>query len=132
MKANNRESHERVPGCIPGGTPDMACTLERRFFYHVLSGRKNVEGRLWRGKWAAVDVGMVLEMVCGPMRLAVVVTGVRRYVSFVEYLEREGLDRTLPGTATVDLGVDTYRSLYSRDDEVAHGVVAVEFQCLVR
>ena len=57
-----------------------------------------------------------------------VVTDVRHYKSFEDYLSSEGLRTTLPGVTSIQEGVAVYRQFYSSADEAEHGVVAVEFQ----
>lgn len=116
------------------------------WFRALRDGVKTVEGRLHKGKFAALRPGTVLVVArSGPpppsargasvarpasssraaRPFVAVVTRVVRYASFVEYLSQEGLARTLPGVKTLEDGVAVYRAFYSAEDEAAHGVAAL-------
>ncbi|KAF5733908.1 hypothetical protein HS088_TW16G00349 [Tripterygium wilfordii] len=50
---------------------------------------------------------------------------VRRYASFHEMLESEGLAKVLPGVKTTDRGVQVYRNFYTEEKERSNGVLAI-------
>lgn len=113
---------------------DRECHVSKPYKRMIESGLKDVEGRLHRGTFALLRKGDRLvirgDQDDGEPIVAAVVD-VRRYPTFKRYLEAEGLRRTLPGVETVSEGVKAYRKFYSRADEIAHGVVAVELRVAV-
>jgi len=103
-----------------------------QYFRTIRDGRKCVEGRLDRGKFASLHKGSTL--VIRPSDgahynddavIVAVVTRKVHYASFEQYLMQEGLARTLPGTKTIEKGVVAYRQFYSSKEEQTHGVVAL-------
>ncbi len=126
-----------------GGSGDGAqsgvveLNVSEPWFRALRDGVKTVEGRLHKGKFAALRPGTVLVIARSgppsarapssraPRPFVAVVTRVVRYASFAEYLSQEGLARTLPGVKTLEDGVAVYRAFYSAQDEAQHGVAAV-------
>lgn len=110
--------------------------VSQPWFGHVKSGRKTVEGRLDKGKFADVRAGTVLLIRRSSSNsnsnsnsskpVVAVVADVRRYDSFESYLSAEGLNRTLPGVQTIADGVSVYRQFYTEQDERKHGVLAIQ------
>ncbi len=109
--------------------------LEYRWYEHIVNGRKTVEGRLYDEKRRKIGVGdcIVFKPVgcsrCNTLLYAVVL-GLRRYSSFRELLEREGIEHVLPDIRSLDEGVRVYREYYSVEDEERYGVVAIELGLL--
>ena len=104
----------------------MEITVSEPWLSHIQKGRKDVEGRLNKGKFAECKVGSVL-IISGTKRkkTVAVVTKVVKYGSFEEYLTQEGLSHTLPGVSTIREGVSIYRRFYSVEMEKEHGVLAL-------
>ena len=103
-----------------------------QYFRTIRDGRKCIEGRLDRGKFASLRKGstLVIRPSDGAYDkddavIVAVVTRKVHYVSFEQYLMQEGLARTLPGTKTIEKGVAAYRQFYSSEEEQKHGVVAL-------
>lgn len=96
------------------------------WFEHIVKGKKDVEGRLNRGKFAELERGNQLFINDGAIVAKIV--RVTPYLSFEEYLRIEGLKRTLPGISTIEEGIAAYRQFYSEEDEHLYGVVAIELE----
>ena len=96
-------------------------SVQDPWFTAIAQKRKTIEGRLLKGKFAALRPGTVLvvDKPNSKRRLVAVVTKVAKYLS------SEGLNRTLPGVKTIRDGVDVYRRFYSEQDERNFGVVAI-------
>ena len=110
----------------------MECGVGDPWFGHIASGEKTVEGRLNRGKFAAIKVGTVLTIrsssssgSSGSGHLRCRVSEVAKYGSFRQLLEQEGVRHVLPGVSGVAAGVSVYRKFYSAQDEAAHGVLGL-------
>ena len=91
------------------------------------TGRKTVEGRLNKGKFAKLKRGDVLVV---SSSFLVVIKDIRKYDSFVKYLTQEGLRNTLPGVSSIDKGVSVYREFYSEAAEKEHGVLAIRVEVI--
>ena len=109
--------------------------LEHKWYEHIVNGRKTVEGRLYDEKRRKIGIGdcIVFKPVgcskCNTL-LYTVVLGLRRYNSFREMLEKEGIEHVLPDIHSLDEGVKVYRKYYSAEDEERYGVVAIELGLL--
>ena len=120
--------------CSMGGNLHMM-KLEYKWYEHIVSGRKTVEGRLYDEKRRKIGVGdcIVFKPVgctrCNTL-LYTVVLGLRRYRSFKEMLEREGIEHVLPDIHGLDEGIKVYREYYSVENEERYGVVAIELGLL--
>lgn len=74
----------------------------------IFTGQKTIEVRKNTPKWESVKVGdqMIID------NMIFIVTRVGNYPSIKEYLEAEGLEKTLPGIKTINSGIDIYESFY--------------------
>lgn len=104
------------------------------WFSAIKHGKKTIEGRLRKNKFASVKPGttMVIRNSTkskSPAIVAVVIDVVR-YDSFHEFLVQEGLSHTLPGLTSIADGVDVYREFYNEQMEKEHGVVAIHLRKL--
>ena len=99
------------------------CNVAQPWFDHIASGVKTVEGRLNKGKFAALKAGQVLSINDGALRCHVV--KVEAFASFRHLLEQEGVRRVLPGVADVAEGCAVYQQFYSAEAQSEHGVVAL-------
>jgi ASC-1-like (ASCH) protein len=107
----------------------MEINVQQPWYTAIANGKKTVEGRLNKGKFADIRPGSVLVL-NGSLRskkMVLVVHGIAKYKSFEEYLSQEGLRQTLPGVKTIKEGVEVYRGFYSTEDESMHGVLAIRF-----
>lgn len=105
----------------------MEFTVAEPWFSLLVAGRKTVEGRLNRPKYKSLAVGTVLTF-WNPDRTRSctrVLMGVAAYRSFADMLDAEGLERVLPGIATLEGGVAIYRQFYSAEEEQQTGVLAL-------
>lgn len=102
----------------------MELNVQQPWLGHILKGRKTVEGRLAKGRFAELQRGNIL--IIGNRRFRV--SSIVRYGGFKEYLTQEGLARTLPGVASVAKGVAIYRKFYAEQAERQHGVLAIRIK----
>ncbi len=140
--SSRRRSGDAPPQQAAAGVVEIG--VSEPWFRALRDGAKTVEGRLHKGKFAALRPGTVLVVTRSSAGAAqarsasppssssartrpfvAVVTRVLRYASFAEYLCQEGLARTLPGVKSLEDGVAVYRAFYSAEDEEQHGVAAV-------
>ena len=110
-------------------TKNTECSVADPWFDLIASKKKTVEGRLHVGKFAALKRGdiLIINHAVNPnKRIHCHICAVRKYASFQQYLEEEGLNRTLPGVHAIAEGVSLYHAFYSPERASEHGVVAVE------
>lgn len=104
----------------------------------ILEGKKTVEGRLDRGKFHDYQVGDTIwlrrdyrdeygQLHDGEARQACVeIVAIRHYRTFAEMIEAEGYRTVVPGAESPEAALAVYSSYYSTDDQLEHGVLAIE------
>lgn len=96
--------------------------VQEPFFSQLKDKLKTVEGRCAVGNYKRIQRGhSLLFNKC----LILQVEGIRQYASFHEMLEAEGLEKVLPGVASIEEGVQIYRNFYSEEKERSNGVLAI-------
>lgn len=108
----------------------------------IISGRKTIEGRLNRGKFALYQVGDIISLrrdyrdedgvLCDgePDAAFVEVAAVRKYKTFFDMVETEGYARVIPYATSAREAADEYDKYYSAEDQRAYGVLAIEVRHL--
>ena len=101
--------------------------VQEPWFTFIKNGDKTVEGRLNKGRFAELKVG---DIIIWQQECQVKISYIKKYDSFKEMLEEEGLDKVLPGIKTIDDGVKVYRKFYTEEDENKFGVLAIGLMLL--
>lgn len=101
----------------------MELNVSEPWFSHIAAGRKTVEGRLKKGKFATLQIDDVIVI---NDTLKATVKAIRHYATFHEYLTAEGLDRCLPTVETIAEGCAVYYQFYTPQMEKELGVMAIE------
>ena len=96
--------------------------VQNQWLKLIAAGYKTVEGRLRKDKFNDLKVGDVIVF---NKIFKKKVTSIRYYKTFYAYLLAEGLSRTLPGVESIREAIDVYRALYSIEDEIKYGVIAI-------
>ena len=98
--------------------------------YHslILQGKKIVEGRLNKGKFASIEAGDVLELEPENIKFSVVEKNI--YKSFKEMIETEGVENVIPDKNNIDDAVNVYYKFYTKEQEQEFGVVAIKIKKL--
>lgn len=111
---------------------------ESRLLDDIIAGRKTIEGRLNKGKFAQYKAGDIVELrrdvrgADGVLRdgdapeVRVEVVAVRHYRSFLQMVTEEGFARVIPYAANAEQAADEYNKYYSADDQARYGVLAIE------
>ena len=100
---------------------DLEC--EALFFEQIRNGKKKIEGRLGKAKYLYLKPNDCIRF---NKSLCAKVQAVRHYPSFGAMLQKEGIERVLPGVATVQEGEAIYKRFYTSDQEKIYGAVAIE------
>ncbi len=108
----------------------------------IIAGRKTIEGRLDRGKFAKYrpgdkvwlrrdyrdDNGVLQD---GESRQVLVeVVAVRRYKTSLEMVTTEGFKKVIPYAETAKEAAAEYDKYYSVEDQASYGVLAIKFKVL--
>lgn len=105
----------------------------------ILQGRKTIEGRLNRGKFAQFQVGDQVWLRRdhrddygilhdGEARQALIeIVGIRKYSTFIQMLEAEGFKKVTPYAASAEEAAAEFNKFYSTDEQEENGVLAIEF-----
>lgn len=97
--------------------------IQEPYLSYVLRGQKTVEGRLNKGKFAAINVGDIIEIEPNKERFEVVYKN--KYGSFKEMIEKEGVKKVIPDADNIDKAVDVYYKFYTKEQEKEFGVIAI-------
>lgn len=109
---------------------------------HIKAGRKTIEGRLNRDKFAEYrsgdrvwlrrdyrdDAGVLQE---GEPRQALVeVVAIRQYKNSLDMVTTEGFERVMPDAHSVEEAAAGYDLYYSHADQTKFGVLAIELRVI--
>lgn len=108
----------------------------------IIAGRKTIEGRLNRGKFAEYRPGDQVwlrrdyrdengTLQDGESRQVLVeITAVRQYKTSLDMVMAEGFENVIPYVDTLEKAAAEYDKYYSAEDQEKYGVLAVEFKLL--
>ncbi len=104
----------------------------------IIAGRKTIEGRLNKGKFAEYKVGDTVSLrrdIRGsdgilrdgePNAVTVEVVAIRNYSGFLTMVEAEGFRKVIPLATSAKDAADEYNKYYSAEDQRTFGVLAIE------
>ncbi len=104
----------------------------------IIAGRKTIEGRLNRGKFAEYKPGDIVKLRRDirqpdgtlhdgePDAARVRIVVVRHYESFLDMTKAEGFQKVIPFASSAQAAADEYNKYYSAEDQAKYGVLAVE------
>lgn len=104
----------------------------------IIAGRKTIEGRLNRGKFAEYRPGDSIKLRRDirdehgvlhdgePDAARVKVIAVREYPDFLTMVTTEGYEKVIPSAYSAEAAADAYNTFYSAADQAAYGVLAIE------
>ena len=95
--------------------------VQEPHFSNIKSGRKTIEGRLYNGNFAKMNVNDTAIWFCGDKTVLSVIKRTAKYSSFKEMIEAEKLENALPGTDTVEQGEKIYYGFYTGWSRIVAG-----------
>jgi len=104
----------------------ISINVQEPYHSFILEGKKTVEGRLNKGKFASINVDDVLELEPEKIRFSVIEKNI--YRSFKEMIEQEGIENVIPDKNNIDEAVDVYYKFYTKEQEDEFGVVAIRIK----
>jgi len=105
---------------------------ESRLLDDIIAGRKTIEGRLNRDKFAQYKAGDIVFLRRDkrgdgePDAARVEVIAVRHYPNFISMVTNEGYEKVIPFAKSAQEAADEYNKYYSATDQAQYGVLAVE------
>jgi len=108
----------------------------------IIAGRKTIEGRLNRGKFAKYQPGDQVWLrrdyrdengilQDGELQQVLVeVTAIRHYKTSLNMVTAEGFRKVIPYAATAEQAAAEYDKYYSAEDQAKYGVLAVAFKLI--
>lgn len=104
----------------------------------ILAGKRTIEGRLCRGKFAQYQVGDRVWLRRDyrddygilhdgePRQALIEIVGIRRYSTFAEMLQGEGYKKVIPYAENIEEAAAEFNRYYSTDEQQQYGVLAIE------
>ncbi|MFA6353317.1 MAG: ASCH domain-containing protein [Candidatus Paceibacterota bacterium] len=105
---------------------NISINVQEPYYSFILQGKKTIEGRLNKGKFATIQVGDILELELEKIKFIVV--GKNIYKNFREMIEKEGIVNVIPEKNSIDEAVDVYYIFYTKEQENEFGVVAIKIK----
>ena len=104
----------------------------------IIAGRKTVEGRLNRGKFAQYQVDDVIKLRRDvrtkdgvlqdgePDKARVKIVAIRHYPDFLSLCQNEGYERVIPHAVSAEEAAEEHNKYYRPEEQAEYGVLAVE------
>jgi ASC-1-like (ASCH) protein len=104
----------------------------------IVAGRKRIEGRLNKGKFAEYKVGDTVSLRRDirssdgilrdgePNAVTVEVVAIRNYPDFLTMVTTEGFQNVIPSAKTAKEAAGMYNKFYTAEDQAAFGVLAIQ------
>ena len=108
--------------------------ISEPWFSLIKVGLKSVEGRLNKGDFMSLNRGDILTITNNELGFnrtyQIKITSIHKYKTFSEYLEKEKLEKCLPGIDTIEEGIKVYYKYYSKHDEEKYTIIAIRFRII--
>jgi ASC-1-like (ASCH) protein len=95
------------------------------YFQFILDGSKNVEGRIFKGKFLKMKAGDTLNI---NEKLIKKIKYIKFYYTFEEMLIMEGVLNTIPNAGSLNDAINAYYQFYSEIEEKEYGVCALKLE----
>lgn len=118
--------------------------VESEHLDDIIAGRKTIESRLNRGKFADYKVGDLVSLRRDyrdeqgvlqdgePGAALVKVVAIRKYASFSDLTAAEDYKKVIPKATSAQQAADEYNKFYSAKDQEKYGVLAIEITPISR
>ena len=95
--------------------------LHEKMYELIKEKKKTVEGRVNDDKTAVIPIK---DIIIWNETLKAEVVDIKKYQTFKEMLEKEGVENVLPGLKTIDEGVEVYYMIPGYKEKEKNGVLA--------
>ena len=129
-------------GVQPIDTTTWTSGRESKLLDDIIAGRKTIEGRLNKGKFAQYQVGDYVSLRRDyrdengvlhdgePCAALVEIVAIRSYETFIDMVNAEGYAKVIPHATSAQEAADEYNKYYSAEDQAKYGVLAIEVRPL--
>ena len=97
--------------------------VQEPYSTYIIEGKKTVEGRLNKGKFAEMQPRDVLKI---NNQAEYKILAKNQYKNFVEMVTVEGIKNVIPDKETIEEAVQVYYQFFTKEDEERYGVVAIK------
>ena len=108
--------------------------LSEPWFSLIKLGIKTCEGRLNKGDFSKMNKGDYIVFENNDLgfkrSFRVRITSIHNYPYFITYLNRESLERCLPGIDNIEDGLKVYYKYYSKENENRYKIIAIRFRLI--
>ena len=128
LKNNNNNNNNKTNMAIAAIE-----NLSEPWFSLIYLGLKTVEGRKNKGRFKEMKVGDIIKWTNSDFKERHILTkiiGKAEYKNFTDYLEKEGLDKCLPGMPSLEHGKSVYYKYFTIEEEAEFGVVAIRLELI--
>lgn len=101
--------------------------VQEPYLSFIKEGKKTVEGRLNKGKFANMKVGDIV-VVNDDFDIQIVTK--RIYDSFSDMIKNENIKNVIPNADSLQEAVDVYYKFYTKKQEKMYGVLAIKMKLL--
>ena len=135
-KLNNKKRNKHsgaMADTVSMNTKTYVENLSEPWFTLISLGLKTIEGRKNKGVFKEMKVGELIKWEnnnFNPRTVTTRITKKTEYPTFKEYLEKEGLDKCLPGIKNIEDGLSVYFKYYTKEDEEKYGVIAIQLELI--
>jgi ASC-1-like (ASCH) protein len=113
--------------------PKYIENLSEPWFSLIKLGLKTVEGRKNKGRFQEMKIGDIVEWTnkdFKPRSVKTIIKDKIEYKTFEEYLNKERLDKCLPGISDIETGLSVYFNYFTKEDEANYGVIAIRLELI--
>ena len=108
----------------------------------IIAGRKTLEGRLNKGKFAEYRVGDTVQLRrdwrddAGVLHdgeenaARIKIVAIRSYANFLDLVQSEGFSRVIPSAVSAPEAAAEYNRYYTAEDQERFGVLAIEVRVI--
>lgn len=104
----------------------ISINIQEPYLSLILSGKKIVEGRLNKGKFAKIKIGDIILI----ETIDYEVVAMNNYPTFKDMIVKEGLENVIPDKKSIKDAVNVYYKFYTKQQEQEYGVVAIQIKKL--
>ena len=102
--------------------------VQEPYYSYIISGKKTVEGRINKGKFAILNKGDIILLGKEEIQFRVIKKTI--YNTFEQMINSEGIENVIPDKKDVKDAINVYYTFYTRKQEKEFGVVAIKIKQL--
>ena len=97
-------------------------SVDQRYFEHIVSGQKTIEGRINKGKFSDLQIGDCLFI---NQSIFKIVKDIKKFESFQQMLCSCGIVNIVPDAENITDAIAIYHQFYTPQQELEFGVLGI-------